>query len=203
MFAETLEMDRVPSKEKKQEYYTIISQEAFRLSNIVNKILSFSKMEAGKRTYNFKLLDLNEVVEQVFDSYKFHLQNNGFEFVLRTQQLPLKINADSEAIAEAIINLLDNAIKYSKDKKYVVLSTGEEKNFIFAEVMDCGIGIAKEDQKKIFEKFYRVKSGLVHNTKGTGLGLPLVKQIMQAHKGEVSLISEPKKGSTFRLKFIK
>ena len=82
MFAETLEMGRVKSDEKKKEYYSIISQEASRLSNIVNKILSFSKIEAGKRNLTFKEHDLNEIVEHVFESYKFHLQNNGFEFIL-------------------------------------------------------------------------------------------------------------------------
>ena len=97
--------------------------------------------------------------------------------------------------------MLDNAVKYSKDEKLVELSTGKEKNFIFVEVSDNGIGIPKEDQKKIFEKFYRVKSGLVHNTKGTGLGLSLVKQIMDAHKGEVTIDSELGKGSSFKLKF--
>lgn len=203
MFAETLEMGRVKSDEKKKEYYSIISQEASRLSNIVNKILSFSKIEAGKRNFAFKEYDLNVIIEQVFESYKFHLQNNSFEFVFHKHYAPLKISADAEAVSEAIINLLDNAVNYSKDKKHVELVTGEEKNFVFAEVTDKGIGIAKEDQKRIFEKFYRVKSGLVHNTKGTGLGLSLVKQIMDAHKGEVSIDSEPGEGSTFRLKFKK
>jgi two-component system, OmpR family, phosphate regulon sensor histidine kinase PhoR len=203
MFAETLEMGRVKSEDKKKEYYSIISQEALRLGKIVNKILSFSKMEAGKRTYSFEEIDLNEAVEQIYESYKFHLQNNGFEFVFHRYNSPLKIKADSEALSEAIINLLDNAVKYSKDKKHVALLTGEEKEYVFFEVKDTGIGIGTSDQKRIFEKFYRVSSGLVHNTKGTGLGLSLVKHIMDAHKGEVSLSSELGNGSTFRLKFEK
>lgn len=201
MFAETLEMGRVKSDEKKKEYYSIISQEASRLSNIVNKILSFSKIEAGKRNFTFKEHDLNEIVEHVFESYKFHLQNNGFEFILHKYFHPLNVNADAEAVSEALINLLDNTVKYSKDQKYIELNIAPEKNFIFVEVFDKGIGIAKEDQKRIFEKFYRVKSGLVHNTKGTGLGLSLVKQIMDAHKGEVTIDSELGKGSSFKLKF--
>jgi two-component system, OmpR family, phosphate regulon sensor histidine kinase PhoR len=203
MFAETLEMGRVKSEEKKKEYYSIISQEALRLGKIVNKILSFSKMEAGKRTYNFEEVDLNEIVEQIYDSYRFHLQNNGFEFIFHRHDSPLKIRADSEALSEAIINLLDNAVKYSKDKKRVELLTGEKQESIFLEVTDLGIGIGTEDQKRIFEKFYRVSSGLVHNTKGTGLGLSLVKHIMDAHKGEVTLSSELGNGSTFRLIFKK
>ena len=88
MFAETLEMGRVKSEEKKKEYYSIISQEASRLGKIVNKILSFSKMEAGKRNYSFESIDLNEVVEQIYNSYKFHLQNNGFEFVFHRHDSP-------------------------------------------------------------------------------------------------------------------
>jgi two-component system phosphate regulon sensor histidine kinase PhoR len=203
MFAETLEMGRVKSEEKKKEYYSIISQEALRLGKIVNKILSFSKMEAGKRTYNFEEVDLNEIVEQIYDSYRFHLQNNEFEFIFHRHDSPLKIKADSEALSEAIINLLDNAVKYSKDKKRVELLTGEKQESIFLEVTDLGIGIGTEDQKRIFEKFYRVSSGLVHNTKGTGLGLSLVKHIMDAHKGEVTLSSELGNGSTFRLIFKK
>jgi two-component system phosphate regulon sensor histidine kinase PhoR len=94
-------------------------------------------------------------------------------------------------------------VKYSKNKKHVELRTGEDKRFVFVEVLDKGIGIAKEDQKRIFEKFYRVKSGPIYSTKGTGLGLSIVKQIMDIHKGEVSIDSEPRKGSTFRLKFKK
>jgi two-component system, OmpR family, phosphate regulon sensor histidine kinase PhoR len=203
MFAETLEMGRVKSEEKKFEYYSIISLEASRLSKIVNKILSFSKMEAGKRTYRFEELDLNEVVEQIYTSYKFHLQNKGFEFTLAKHGSPLKIKCDPEAISEAIVNLIDNAVKYSKDKKQVELITGKEKEYIFVEVKDSGIGIGVEDQKKIFEKFYRVSTGLVHETKGTGLGLSLVKHIMDAHKGEIKLTSVLGKGSSFQLKFKK
>lgn len=203
MFAETLEMGRVKSEEKKKEYYSIISQEALRLGKIVNKILSFSKMEAGKRNYSFEEIDLNEVVEQIYDSYKFHLQNNGFEFTFHKHISHLKIKADAEAISEAIVNLLDNAVKYSKNKKRVELLTSEEEEFAFVEVKDSGIGIGAEDQKKIFEKFYRVSNVLVHNTKGTGLGLSLVKHIMDAHKGEIFLSSELGKGSTFQLKFKK
>ncbi|NWF89547.1 MAG: GHKL domain-containing protein [Ignavibacteriaceae bacterium] len=203
MFAETLEMGRVKTDEKKMEYYSIISQEASRLSNIVNKILSFSKIEAGKRNFTFKEHDLNEIVEHIFESYKFHLQNNGFEFIFHKHSFPLKITADADAISEAVINLLDNAAKYSKDKKYIEMKTAEERSTVFVEIIDKGIGIQKEDQKRIFEKFYRVKSGFVHNTKGTGLGLSLVKQIMDAHKGEVAIVSELGKGSSFKLKFKK
>lgn len=201
MFAETLEMGRVRTEEKKQEYYSIITQEIARLSRIVNKILSFSKMEAGKRTYSFSPNDLNEIVIKIFATYKFHLQNNGFKSDLDLEETPLPVNADAEAVGEALINLIDNAIKYTQDNKYIKIRSGREDGSVFVEVQDKGIGISPENQKKIFEKFFRVQSSLIHNTKGTGLGLSIVKHIMDAHKGEIILESIPWAGSTFKLKF--
>ncbi len=201
MFSETLELGRVKSEERKKEYYTIISQETNRLGRIVNKILNFSKMEAGKRTYHFENTNINEVLENIFKTYKFHLENNGFKFELETSDNVKNFNCDSEAIAEAIINLIDNATKYSEKEKYVKIKSELKQNNIVITVEDHGIGIAPEDQKRIFEKFFRVSSGLVHNTKGTGLGLTLVKHIIQAHKGTISIESASGKGSKFILSF--
>jgi two-component system phosphate regulon sensor histidine kinase PhoR len=201
MFAETLEMGRVRTEEKKQEYYGIISQETARLSRIVNSILNFSRIEAGKRNFNFVDTFLNDIVENVFSSYKVHLAQNGFEAILeKDDSIPVQ-KLDEEAVSEAFMNLLDNAVKYSMKNKKLLVRTGFGKGFSFVEVKDYGIGIPKEDQKKIYEKFFRVGSGLVHNVKGTGLGLSIVKHIVEAHKGIVELESEPGEGSLFRLKF--
>jgi two-component system phosphate regulon sensor histidine kinase PhoR len=201
MFAETLEMRRVKTEEKKNEYYKIISQEAGRLSSIVNKILSFSQIEAGKRNYHFKEVELNRVIQSVADSYKFHLSNKGFEFILEQPDEKLMINADEEAVSEAVINLIDNAVKYSVEVKLVLLRLTRRNDNVIVEVEDKGIGIPKEEQQKIFEKFYRASKGLVHDTKGTGLGLSLVKHIMDSHKGSIEVDSEQGRGSTFRLLF--
>jgi two-component system phosphate regulon sensor histidine kinase PhoR len=201
MFAETLEMGRVRNEEKRQEYYGIITQETSRLSRIVNSILNFSKIEAGKRSYNFVDTFLNDIVENVFTSYKTHLEQNGFEASIKKEETIPVQKLDEEAVSEAVMNLLDNAVKYSKDKKKISIRTGFDKVFSYVEVRDYGIGIQKEDQKMIYEKFFRIGSGLVHNVKGTGLGLSIVKHIIEAHKGNIELESEPGKGSTFRLKF--
>ncbi len=201
MFAETLEMGRVRNEQKKQEYYNIISQETNRLSRIVNKILSFSKMEAGKRTYNFEQCNFNEVICKVFDTYKFHLENNGFKFNLVQDENIPALRIDPEAVSEAVINLLDNAVKYSDKSKEIIINTGKYKDNVFVEVKDKGVGISTDEQKKIFDKFYRVSSGLVHNSKGTGLGLTLVKHIVDAHGGSIELKSEPGNGSIFKLNF--
>jgi two-component system phosphate regulon sensor histidine kinase PhoR len=201
MFAETLEMGRVKTEEKKKEYYTIISHEANRLSKIVNRILNFSQAEAGKRKYNFAKVQLNEIVESVFITYNFHLQNKGFKFVSHPDETIPAIFADKDAVSEAIINLIDNAVKYSQDVKEVELSTGMIGELVYIKVKDRGMGISEKDQKRIFDKFYRVAGDNIHNTKGTGLGLSLVKQIVDAHKGEITLHSTPGKGSSFILKF--
>ena len=201
MFAETLEMGRVKTEEKKNEYYNIINHETARLSRIVNRILNFSQMEAGKRKYNFAKVQLNSIIEDVFNTYKFHLQNKGFKFIYNPDEnIPL-IYADKEAVSEAVINIIDNAVKYSQDIKEVELSTGTMGELVYVKIKDHGIGISAQDQKKIFDKFFRVSSGYVHNTKGTGLGLSLVKHIMDAHKGEITLHSTLGAGSSFILKF--
>ncbi len=201
LFAETLEMGRVKTDEKKNEYYKIISNETGRLSSIVNKILSFSQIEAGKRNYHFKEVCINQLIKSVADSYSFHLLNKGFEFNLDQTNEKLFINADEEAVSEAVINLIDNAVKYTRDSKVILLRLNKIGNNAVVEVEDKGIGIPKEEQKKIFEKFYRASKGLVHNTKGTGLGLSLTKHIIDAHKGIIEVESEPGKGSIFRLQF--
>ena len=201
MFSETLEMDRVKTEEKKKEYYSIISQEANRLGKIVNSILNFSKMEAGKRQYNFVDSYLNDVAENVYRSYKFHLEHLGFIFNLTKDETIPIIKIDEEAVSEAIVNLVDNAVKYSDNNKEISIHTGKERNFAFVEVEDKGIGIAEKDQNKIFEKFFRVTAGNVHNVKGSGIGLSIVKYIMDAHKGKIELSSVVNKGSKFKLLF--
>ncbi|MCG6914815.1 HAMP domain-containing histidine kinase [bacterium BMS3Abin03] len=201
MFAETLEMNRVSSEEKKKEYYSIISQEANRLGRIVNNILNFSRMEEGRRKFNLENKNVNELVERIYNNYNFHLKNKGFNFEYNLADNLPAIRMDEEAISEALINLIDNAVKYSNEKKEVHIRTGKEGNYVFIEVKDEGIGIATEEQKKIFNKFYRVSTGLVHNTKGTGLGLTLVKYIMDAHNAEIKIDSKIGGGSNIKLLF--
>ena len=201
MFSETLMLNRVKSEEKKQEYYRIVNHEAQRLTSMVNKILNFSKMEAGKHHFQFEPIDLNVVVATVLESYDFHLKNKKFTYTFLPTEMELTINGDRETIAEALINLLDNAIKYSEDHKEISIRTGINEGYYFVEIQDRGIGISEANQKAIFEKFFRVSSEASKQRKGTGLGLSLVKYIMDAHKGTVELNSSPKLGSTFRLNF--
>jgi two-component system phosphate regulon sensor histidine kinase PhoR len=158
-------------------------------------------MEAGKRQYNFVDSYLNDVAENIYRSYKYHLEQKGFTFnIVKDETIPI-IKIDEEAVSEAIVNLIDNAVKYSDAEKQITIRTGKENNYTFVEVEDKGIGILTKDQKKIFEKFFRVSSGNVHSVKGSGIGLSIVKHIIDAHKGRIELFSEVDKGSKFRLEF--
>lgn len=201
MFTETLSMNRVQTEEKKQEYYETILQESERLTRLINNILNFSRMEAGKKQYHFEPIALNDVVTGVLKTYASHLEHEGFTTSVQlAENLPM-IHADREAIAEALINIFDNAIKYSAADKCVRIKTGQTEGMNYVEVEDHGIGIDKHHHKKIFETFYRVSTGLTTNIKGSGLGLSLVGHIMDAHGGTIELESVPGKGSTFRLLF--
>ncbi len=201
MFAETLEMGRARSERKKKEYYHIIRQETERLTHLVNNLLNFSRMEAGKKQYQLEMANLNTVVEKVLKNYRVHLQEQGFDVSLRLSEDLPETAVDAESISEALLNLLDNAVKYSNSRKFIAIKTGVDQGDLFLEVEDHGIGIAPEQHDKIFDKFYRVSTGLVHNTKGSGLGLTLVRHIMEAHGGDVIVKSRPGEGSCFRLVF--
>lgn len=200
MFAETLEMGRVNSEEKKKEYYGIIHKETHRLSGIVNKILNFSQAEANKKTYHLAKLHPDTEVREILNTYDFHLTNKGFTYTF-TGDPDLYIRADREAFIEAVINLIDNAMKYSPDRKRLEISCRKERGAGIIAVKDFGVGISAADQKHVFDKFYRVSSGNLAKTRGTGLGLSLVKQLMEAQSGSVSVASMPGDGSTFTLSF--
>lgn len=196
MFAETLEMGRVPTEEKKNEYYSIISKETQRLTNIVNKILNFSQMDASKKELNFKSMSLTDLVQEVLTTYEFHLQQQGFELVTHIDE-GISVNGDKEALMEVVINLIDNAIKYSDNSKLIEVTVSKSQDHALLSVKDHGVGIPKNIQKQIFEKFYRAPTGDLAKKQGTGLGLALVKQIIDLHRGKIEVKSDEGKGSTF------
>ena len=200
MYAETLEMNRVP-EERKNEYYAIIVRETARLSGIVNRILNFAQVDASKKKFDYKITGLNALCARIVKSYEPHLTEKGFSFEYQPHTRESYIEADAESVAEAVINLLDNAVKYSQDEKRVWIRTGNDGVVAFVEVEDRGMGIAKVHQRNIFDQFYRVPTNNVHNIKGTGLGLALVKQTMNVHRGKVKVVSTPGRGSTFTLYF--
>jgi signal transduction histidine kinase len=199
LYAETLELGRLTSTEKYQEYFRIIREESERLSGLINNILDFSRIEAGRKEYDFKETNLAELVRSTLDSYRFQIEQNGFAFEEKIANDIPPVTVDPEAIARSLLNLVNNALKYSKDQKYIGVSLYRSNGSVNLEVQDHGIGIPKNEQDKIFEKFYRCGDPLVHNIKGSGLGLSLVRHIARAHGGDVRVESSPEKGSKFTI----
>jgi signal transduction histidine kinase len=199
LFAETLELGRVPSQEKAGQYYRIINKESQRLTQLINNILDFSRIEAGRKEYRFTKADVGRMVHDVLESYRFPIEQQGFALETAVADDLPEAEVDKEALSQALINLLNNAIKYSPNEKYLKVEALAQDGHLRLAVTDHGIGIAKADQKKIFEKFYRAENSLVHETKGSGLGLSLVQHIVEAHGGTVEVDSTPGKGSTFTL----
>jgi signal transduction histidine kinase len=199
LYAETLELGRLNAREKYQEYFRIIREESERLTALINNILDFSRIEAGRKEYEFKETNLPELVRSTLDSYRFQIEQNGFSFEENIARDIPPVNVDREAIARSLLNLVNNALKYSKDQKYIGVSLYRADSCVKLEVADHGMGIPKSEQEKIFEKFYRCGDPLVHNIKGSGLGLSLVRHIVRAHGGDVQVESAPEKGSKFTI----
>ncbi|MFT7035515.1 MAG: two-component system phosphate regulon sensor histidine kinase PhoR [Cyclobacteriaceae bacterium] len=201
MYAETLMLGRLSSEEKKQHYYNVIHHESGRLTYLVNNILDFSKIEANKKTYNKTREDMNSLVQAIYHNYSYTLEEKKAKCTLEVHSEPLNIEVDVQAFDEALSNLIENAVKYSKENIRIDIKTRIKGGFAYCDVSDQGIGIPKKVQENIFEKFYRVEDALTQKTKGAGLGLSLVSHIMSAHEGEVLMKSKADQGSTFTLKF--
>jgi signal transduction histidine kinase len=199
LYAETLELGRLTAKEKYQEYFRIIREESERLTALINNILDFSRIDAGRKEYEFQETNLAELVHSTLESYRFQIQQNGFGFEENISSDVPPVRVDREAIARSLLNLVNNALKYSKDQKYIGVSLYRSNGSVNLEVRDRGIGIAANEQEKIFEKFYRCGDPLVHNVKGSGLGLSLVRHIARAHGGDVLVESVPDQGSKFTI----
>ncbi|HSP64495.1 MAG TPA: HAMP domain-containing sensor histidine kinase [Pyrinomonadaceae bacterium] len=199
LYAETLELGRITTPEKKQEYYRIIRKESERLTALINNILDFSRIEAGRKEYEFRETNIAELVQNTLDSYRYQIEQQGFAFDESIDPDIPAVRVDREAIARALVNLVNNALKYSTDEKFLSVKLYRENGSVKLEVVDHGIGITRREQSKIFEKFYRTGDPLVHNTKGSGLGLSLVRHITQAHGGDIAVESTPGKGSKFTM----
>lgn len=200
VFGEFLKLGRVRDPNKIHEYGEYIETESRRLTQLINNILDFSKIESGQKTYEFEESDIEQVVTDTLKTFEIMFEQNGFSIQLEkpARHLP-PVVIDSNAIAQAFINLLDNAVKYSGEARVINVRLSHAGKFVTVSVRDHGIGIAKEEIDKVFEKFYRVGNNLVHDVKGSGLGLSIVKHIVEAHNGTVTIESEPGNGTTFSI----
>ena len=199
LYAETLELGRIPDEQRKLEYYRIVRKESERLTALINNILDFSRIEAGKKEYEFRETNLPSLVRDTLDSYHYQIEQNGFRYEEHISNDVPPVRVDREAIARSLLNLVNNALKYTSADKYLAVSLYPENGSVKLDVVDHGIGIPRAEQHKIFDKFYRVCDPMCHDNKGSGLGLALVRHIVKAHGGEISVESSPGKGSKFTI----
>jgi signal transduction histidine kinase len=197
--AETLEMRRFTTAEEGHSFLRSIVRETLRLQQLVDNILDFARLEAGRARFRFETVDLLAVVRETVDSFQPRLEQGGFRLELDLPESLPPVRGDALMLQHCLLNLLDNALKYSRTRREVKVSARVQGAATAVSVTDSGIGIAPADQRRIFEKFVRVETGLVHDVKGAGLGLSLVQQIVQAHGGHVELMSAVGEGSTFTL----
>jgi two-component system phosphate regulon sensor histidine kinase PhoR len=201
--AQMLNDDSVPKSDKMMKHLVgVVSDETKRLRFLVEKVLQMSMFDRKKSSFKRKELDLNEMVETIANSFSLRVEHTGGKINVDIEAVDSTIYVDEVNFQNVIFNLLDNAVKYRQPDKPldVYLKTWNDDKWLYLSVRDTGKGIKKESLKKIFEKFYRVGTGNVHDVKGFGLGLAYVKKVVDLHGGKITVDSEYGKGSTFTIK---
>jgi signal transduction histidine kinase len=197
--SELLADGRVPDEQRRRAYYEDLGHESERLQRLVENLLEFGRIEAGAREYRLETVDAGALVRQVAGDFEREVAGRGYRVEVTAGDGLPRVEADREALARALWNLLDNAVRYSPDAKTVWVDARAEAGTVRIAVRDEGLGIAREDQGRIFGKFVRGRSARTAGIKGTGLGLAMVQHIVTAHHGTVRLVSAPGRGSAFTI----
>jgi signal transduction histidine kinase len=197
--SEMLAEGRVPAQERRQVYYDTLVRESTRLQRLVEALLNFGRMEAGVRKYRFEEMDAASLVEKVVAEFAPQIAGSGQQIEMEGSGGVCPIDADPEALSVALRNLVDNALKYSPGCPTVWVQWGAENSHVAIRVRDRGVGIPAFERRAIFEKFFRGTAAATANVKGSGVGLAMVRHIVAAHGGEISVVSEPGEGSTFTI----
>ena len=199
MFAETLAMGRAADERTRSEYLQTVVNESERLSRLVDNVLDFSRIEQGKKIYRMQPVSLSDIVRAAAKAMQYPLTQDGFVLNISIGEQSPAVRADADAMEQAVLNLLANAMKYSGEAREIDLCLEHSETEAVIKVIDRGIGIPSEDQSRIFEKFYRVRSAQSEHVPGTGLGLTLATHIVKAHGGRLGVSSEIGQGSTFSI----
>ncbi len=198
--SEMLRNRRVPSEERQQRYFDALVEQTERLSLLIENVLDFARMEEGRKRFEFEPTDIGSWLSDIVAVAQERVAHEGRVIRLTLKEPLPQITADRAALAQAVHNLIDNAIKYSAGAKEVRVGAHMEAGNLVIEVQDFGVGISPEEIGRVFDRFYRGKDPRIRTIRGSGLGLTLVKQIVEAHGGTVQIRSEPGKGSTFSIR---
>ncbi len=199
MFVETLQMGRLPDSERQREALAIIAEETARLSALINRLLDWARMESGRRSYQMRREPVEPILDEALHRIEPQLLVEPAQVTKSVEGSLPDVVVDREALAEAVLNLLQNAHKYTGPDKRIGVTARRSGASVLVSVADNGPGIRPPDQKRIFDKFYRAKDPLDRHIEGTGLGLSMVKHIVGAHGGSVWVSSPPGEGATFTI----
>jgi len=199
LYSETLELERIKDPAKVADYHRVIHRESKRLAQMVNNILDFSRIESGRASYRMEPCNVQTVIEEVLRDYEAAIRSAGFRLdVALDSDLPL-VRADQTSIAQAVLNLLDNAVKYSPEEKAIQVSARRQGDHVAVEIDDRGVGIPHAEQARIFDAFHRAGDHMTSATRGSGLGLALAKHAVTAHGGRIEVESRVGVGSRFTI----
>jgi two-component system phosphate regulon sensor histidine kinase PhoR len=199
MFIETLSLGRLKDPAQTQEVLQLLTRETERLSALIERVLDWARIESGRKEYHRESLEVEQLVEAAVAAFRAQRLDSGVELKVDVPAGLPRVEVDRHAVAGALLNLLQNAYKYSGQDKRIALSARAEGKWVGVSVEDNGVGIAPKERKRIFERFYRVDNLLTRKTEGSGLGLAIAKRIIEAHGGRIVVQSEVGKGSRFTL----
>ena len=197
--AEMLQTDRVPTEERRRRYYDVLVEQSTRLSSLVTNILDLARIEEWKRELEFDAVDAAELVQELATTTQHRVGHEGFVVEAHVEEALPPVRANRDAITQAVSNLLDNAIRYSSEARRIEVKATSRDGHVTIAVQDYGMGIPAEELNRVFERFYRGGNPMTRSVKGAGLGLTLVKEIVEAHGGTVHVKSEVGEGSTFTI----
>ena len=201
--AQMLNDESLPKSGKMTKHLvSVVSDETKRLRFLVEKVLQMSMFDRKKASFKKKHLDLNEMVESIANSFTLRVEHTGGKVYVDVGAIDSTIYVDEVHFQNVIFNLMDNAVKYRNPDKPldVYLKTWNDERYLYLSVRDTGMGMRRDDLKKIFDKFYRVHTGNLHDVKGFGLGLAYVKRVVDLHDGDIKVDSEQGKGTTFTIR---
>jgi two-component system phosphate regulon sensor histidine kinase PhoR len=199
MFVETLQLGRIQDPARQSEALEIIADETARLSTLINRLLDWARMESGRRSYTLRRTRIETVLDAALQAFEPQRLAGSVEVTRAIEPALPEVMADPQALVEALLNLLNNAHKYTGPEKRITLGARRDGTTVLLSVTDNGPGIQRRDQKRIFDKFYRAQDPLAREIEGTGLGLAMVKHIIGAHGGRVGVESELGKGAVFTI----